>query len=197
MSADVELHDISINFGDFYAAKDVSVMIKKGEFLASLARLVAAKHHSSYHFWIFGTIKGPSADWRREYGWHWPKQTPDLVNFPKSSPFPLMSVADNISFSLEVEAIQKLIDVRAPRNYWGLSHSKAKATKKSMSFQAGNANESPSPGPWPSSRKSCFLMNHFLRLISNFVKKCDLNFGPSRNALASHLFISPMTRVKR
>ena len=28
MSADVELHDISINFGDFYAAKDVSVMIK-------------------------------------------------------------------------------------------------------------------------------------------------------------------------
>jgi len=29
MSADVELQNISINFGDFYAAKDVSVMIKK------------------------------------------------------------------------------------------------------------------------------------------------------------------------
>ena len=41
MSADVELHDISINFGDFYAAKDVSVMIKKG--VLALARLVAAK----------------------------------------------------------------------------------------------------------------------------------------------------------
>ena len=34
MSADVELQNISINFGDFYAAKNVSVMINKGEFFS-------------------------------------------------------------------------------------------------------------------------------------------------------------------
>ena len=53
MSADVELQNISINFGDFYAAKDVSVMIKKGEFLASLARLVAAKPRYFVPFPVF------------------------------------------------------------------------------------------------------------------------------------------------
>ena len=36
MSADVELQNISINFGDFYAAKNVSVMINKGEFFSFL-----------------------------------------------------------------------------------------------------------------------------------------------------------------
>ena len=53
MSADVELQNISINFGDFYAAKDVSVMIKKGSFLASLAHLVAAKPPSFEPFQVF------------------------------------------------------------------------------------------------------------------------------------------------
>ena len=34
MSADVELKNISVTFGNFYAAKNVSVKINEGEFLA-------------------------------------------------------------------------------------------------------------------------------------------------------------------
>ena len=33
MSADVELQNISVTFGSFYAAKNVSVKINEGEFL--------------------------------------------------------------------------------------------------------------------------------------------------------------------
>ena len=36
MSADVELQNISVTFGSFYAAKDVSVKIKEGEFFSFL-----------------------------------------------------------------------------------------------------------------------------------------------------------------
>ncbi len=32
MSADVELQNVSVTFGSFYAAKNVSVKIKEGEF---------------------------------------------------------------------------------------------------------------------------------------------------------------------
>ena len=36
MSADVELQNISVTFGSFYAAKNVSVKIKEGEFFSFL-----------------------------------------------------------------------------------------------------------------------------------------------------------------
>ena len=36
MSADVELQNVSVSFGNFYAAKNVSVKIEKGEFFSFL-----------------------------------------------------------------------------------------------------------------------------------------------------------------
>ena len=36
MSADVDLQNISVTFGNFYAAKNVSVKIQKGEFFSFL-----------------------------------------------------------------------------------------------------------------------------------------------------------------
>ena len=36
MSADVELQNISVTFGSFYAAKNVNVKIKKSEFFSFL-----------------------------------------------------------------------------------------------------------------------------------------------------------------
>ncbi|GIR94072.1 MAG: hypothetical protein CM15mP95_0920 [Alphaproteobacteria bacterium] len=73
MSADVELQNISINFGDFYAAKNVSVMINKGSSLASLAHLVAVRPPYFEPFPDFRTVTGPGANWWQEYGWHWPQ----------------------------------------------------------------------------------------------------------------------------
>ena len=108
MSADVELHDISINFGDFYAAKDVSVMIKKGEFFSFLGPSGCGKTT------ILRTISGflePSKGQVLIGGENMagigPNKRPTSLIFQNLALFPLMSVADNISFSLEVRGHSK------------------------------------------------------------------------------------------
>jgi len=108
MSADVELQNISINFGDFYAAKDVSVMIKKGEFFSFLGPSGCGKTT------ILRTISGflePSQGTVLIGGKNMagigPNKRPTSLIFQNLALFPLMSVADNISFSLEVRGHSK------------------------------------------------------------------------------------------
>jgi spermidine/putrescine transport system ATP-binding protein len=108
MSADVELQNISINFGDFYAAKDVSVMIKKGEFFSFLGPSGCGKTT------ILRTISGflePSQGQVLIGGSNMagigPNKRPTSLIFQNLALFPLMSVADNISFSLEVRGYSK------------------------------------------------------------------------------------------
>ena len=108
MSADVELQNVSINFGDFYAAKDVSVMIKKGEFFSFLGPSGCGKTT------ILRTISGflePSQGHVLIGGANMagigPNKRPTSLIFQNLALFPLMSVADNISFSLEVRGHSK------------------------------------------------------------------------------------------
>ena len=108
MSADVELQNISINFGDFYAAKDVSVMIKKGEFFSFLGPSGCGKTT------ILRAISGflePSQGQVLIGGENMagigPNKRPTSLIFQNLALFPLMSVADNISFSLEVKGYSK------------------------------------------------------------------------------------------
>ena len=108
MSADVELQNISINFGDFYAAKNVSVMINKGEFFSFLGPSGCGKTT------ILRTISGflePSQGQVLIGGKNMagigPNKRPTSLIFQNLALFPLMSVADNISFSLEVRGHSK------------------------------------------------------------------------------------------
>ena len=108
MSADVELQNISINFGDFYAAKNVSVMINKGEFFSFLGPSGCGKTT------ILRTISGflePSQGQVLIGGKNMagigPNRRPTSLIFQNLALFPLMSVADNISFSLEVRGHSK------------------------------------------------------------------------------------------
>ena len=108
MSADVELQNISINFGDFYAAKDVSVMIKKGEFFSFLGPSGCGKTT------LLRTISGflePSQGQVLIGGKNMagigPNKRPTSLIFQNLALFPLMSVSDNISFSLEVRGHSK------------------------------------------------------------------------------------------
>ena len=97
-----------INFGDFYAAKDVSVMIKKGEFFSFLGPSGCGKTT------ILRTISGflePSQGQVLIGGANMsgigPNKRPTSLIFQNLALFPLMSVADNISFSLEVRGHSK------------------------------------------------------------------------------------------
>ena len=138
MSADVELQNISINFGDFYAAKDVSVMIKKGEFFSFLGPSGCGKTT------ILRTISGflePSQGQVLIGGKNMagigPNKRPTSLIFQNLALFPLMSVADNISFSLEVRGHSKTARRARAEELLGLVALEGQGDKKVHELSGG------------------------------------------------------------
>ena len=108
MSADVELQNVSVSFGNFYAAKNVSVKIEKGEFFSFLGPSGCGKTT------LLRAISGFSdpSDGNILIGGQnmagiGPNKRPTSLIFQNLALFPLMSVADNIAFSLEVRGSGK------------------------------------------------------------------------------------------
>ena len=109
MSADVELQNISVSFGDFYAAKNVSVKIEKGEFFSflgpsgcgktTLLRAISGFSEPSEGKVLIGS---------QDMAGIGPNKRPTSLIFQNLALFPLMSVADNIAFSLEVRGAGKV-----------------------------------------------------------------------------------------
>ena len=108
MRADVELQNVSVTFGNFYAAKNVSVKINKGEFFSflgpsgcgktTLLRAISGFLHPSEGKVLIGG---------KDMAGIGPNKRPTSLIFQNLALFPLMSVADNIAFSLEVRGIYK------------------------------------------------------------------------------------------
>ena len=108
MSADVELQNVSVAFGSFFAAKNVSVKISEGEFFSFLGPSGCGKTT------LLRAISGfldPSegkvliAD--QDMAGIGPNKRPTSLIFQNLALFPLMSVAENIAFSLEVRGVGK------------------------------------------------------------------------------------------
>ncbi|MGI9302106.1 MAG: ABC transporter ATP-binding protein [Gammaproteobacteria bacterium] len=108
MSADVELDDIWVKFGDFVAARDVNITIKGGEFFSflgpsgcgktTLLRTVSGfQQLSQGHVRIGG----------RDMAGIGPNKRPTALIFQNLALFPLMTVWENISFALEVRGVSK------------------------------------------------------------------------------------------
>ena len=109
MSADVELQNVSVSFGNFYAAKNVSVKIEKGEFFSFLGPSGCGKTT------LLRAISGFSepSDGKilignQDMAGIGPNKRPTSLIFQNLALFPLMSVADNIAFSLEVRGAGKV-----------------------------------------------------------------------------------------
>tara|TARA_Y100000996_G_scaffold314860_1_gene251071 strand:- start:2052 stop:3164 length:1113 start_codon:yes stop_codon:yes gene_type:complete len=103
MSADVELQNISVTFGSFYAAKNVNVKIKKSEFFSFLGPSGCGK--TTLLRAISGFLEpseGKVLIGGQDMAGIGPNQRPTSLIFQNLALFPLMSVADNIAFSLEV-----------------------------------------------------------------------------------------------
>ena len=108
MSADVQLEDISVRFGDFVAVRDASVTVKGGEFFSFLGPSGCGKTT------LLRTISGfqtPSTGRvlidGRDMAGTGPNQRPTALIFQNLALFPLMTVWENISFALEVKGIGK------------------------------------------------------------------------------------------
>ena len=108
MSADVELQNVSVTFGSFYAAKNVSVKIKEGEFFSflgpsgcgktTLLRAISGFLHPSEGKVLIGG---------QDMAGIGPNKRPTSLIFQNLALFPLMSVSENIAFSLEVRGVDK------------------------------------------------------------------------------------------
>ncbi len=108
MSADVELQNISVTFGSFYAAKNVSVRINKGEFFSFLGPSGCGK--TTLLRAISGFLEpseGQVLIGGQDMAGIGTNKRPTSLIFQNLELFPLMSVADNIVFSLEVRGVGK------------------------------------------------------------------------------------------
>jgi spermidine/putrescine transport system ATP-binding protein len=108
MSANVELDHVTIRFGDFAAVTDANLKIEDGEFFSFLGPSGCGK--TTILRAISGFLEPTEGEVRiggknmRGVG---PNKRPTALIFQNLALFPLMTVADNIAFGLEVRGVSK------------------------------------------------------------------------------------------
>ena len=108
MSADVELQNVSVTFGSFYAAKNVSVKIQKGEFFSFLGpsgcgKTTLLRSISGFEELDSGEIIIDSQAMRNVP----PYKRPVNTVFQSYALFPHINVENNIGYGLDVTGIPK------------------------------------------------------------------------------------------
>jgi spermidine/putrescine transport system ATP-binding protein len=108
MSADVDLENVWIKFGEFVAARDVNIKIKEGEFFSFLGpsgcgKTTLLRAVSGFLEPSEGVVKIGGED-MKGIG---PNKRPTALIFQNLALFPLMTVWENIAFALEVKGIGK------------------------------------------------------------------------------------------
>ncbi len=103
MSADVQLEDVWIRFGDFVAARDINIHIDEGRFFSFLGpsgcgKTTLLRAVSGFLTPSQGVVKIGGKD-MAGIG---PNKRPTALIFQNLALFPLMTVWENIAFSLEV-----------------------------------------------------------------------------------------------
>jgi len=106
MSADIDLINVTIRFGDFVAVRDVSFKITGGEFFSILGPSGCGK--TTILRTISGFLPPTSGAVRiggRDMAGVGPNKRPTALIFQNLALFPLMSVAENIAYGLRVRGI--------------------------------------------------------------------------------------------
>ncbi len=108
MSEDVQLSHLSVQFGAFRAVDDVDLTIKGGEFFSFLGPSGCGK--TTILRTVSGFIEPTSGAVRiggRDMRGIGPNKRPTALIFQNLALFPLMTVAENIGFGLEVRGVAK------------------------------------------------------------------------------------------
>ncbi len=108
MSADVELDGVWIKFGDFVAAQDINITIKGGAFFSFLGPSGCGK--TTILRAVSGFLEPSQGDVRiggETMAGIGPNKRPTALIFQNLALFPLMTVWENIAFSLEVKGVGK------------------------------------------------------------------------------------------
>jgi spermidine/putrescine transport system ATP-binding protein len=108
MSANVELEDVWIRFGDFVAAREVNINIQEGEFFSFLGPSGCGK--TTLLRAVSGFLEPSQGKVRiggKDMAGIGPNKRPTALIFQNLALFPLMAVWENIAFSLEVRGVGK------------------------------------------------------------------------------------------
>jgi len=108
MSADVRLDNVWIRFGDFVAARDANIHIKEGEFFSFLGPSGCGK--TTLLRAVSGFLEpseGRVLIGGNDMAGIGPNKRPTALIFQNLALFPLMTVWENIAFSLEVRGVDK------------------------------------------------------------------------------------------
>jgi spermidine/putrescine transport system ATP-binding protein len=108
MSAEIQLDDVCCDFGSFRAVDHVNITVKAGEFFSFLGpsgcgKTTILRMISGFTDPSSGVIRIGGKDVRGMR----PNQRPTALIFQNLALFPLMSVADNIAFGLEMRGVDK------------------------------------------------------------------------------------------
>ncbi len=108
MSAGIDLDDVCCDFGSFRAVDHVNVSIQPGEFFSFLGpsgcgKTTILRMISGFTEPSTGVVRIGGKDMRGQR----PNQRPTALIFQNLALFPLMTVADNIAFGLEVRGVDK------------------------------------------------------------------------------------------
>jgi spermidine/putrescine transport system ATP-binding protein len=108
MSADVDLDHVWIKFGDFTAVRDADVTVQGGEFFSFLGpsgcgKTTLLRTVSGFQEPTQGSVRIGGKD-MAGIG---PNKRPTALIFQNLALFPLMTVWENIAFSLEVRGVDK------------------------------------------------------------------------------------------
>ena len=109
MSADVDLEDVWIRFGDFIAAREASIHVTNGEFFSFLGPSGCGK--TTLLRAISGFLepsRGRVLIGGRDMAGIGPNRRPTALIFQNLALFPLMKVWENIAFALEVRGVAKV-----------------------------------------------------------------------------------------
>ena len=108
MSADVELDHVTIRFGDFTAVDDANLRIEDGEFFSFLGPSGCGK--TTILRAVSGFLDPTEGEVRIGGKNMWgigPNKRPTALIFQNLALFPLMTVAENIAFGLEVRGVSR------------------------------------------------------------------------------------------
>lgn len=108
MSADVQLDNVWIRFGDFVAAREANIHIKEGEFFSFLGPSGCGK--TTLLRAVSGFLEpseGRVLIGGQDMAGIGPNKRPTALIFQNLALFPLMTVWENITFALEVKGVGK------------------------------------------------------------------------------------------
>jgi spermidine/putrescine transport system ATP-binding protein len=122
MSADVELEGVTIRFGQFTAVSGASLRVGNGEFFSFLGpsgcgKTTILRTISGFLDPSEGTVRIGGRD-MRGIG---PNRRPTALIFQNLALFPLMSVADNITYGLRVRGVGRAERMRRAEEFLALT----------------------------------------------------------------------------